>query len=185
VHFPKAKFLHIVRDGRAVFASKKKARHSKTNRPFETSPVRAAEIWTDFVLAFDAFRKRHPQGAFEVSYERLLEDLSGVCSEIFRFLEVEPDPSVAARARESLEPSYVVDRSRHLHANVASPPRLERIDAWREELSNREIRAYETVASRALEAKGYPIVTDGRDRGARWALRLRRSARGLRRWIHG
>ena len=182
-HFPKARFVNLVRDGRAVFCSKRKALHSSTGKPLETNVIRAAECWVEFVDAFDAFRERHPENALEVSYEGMLSSLGDGLERIFRFLGVERDPSIAERARKSLDPAYVMDRSRHLHGNVSKPPLTSRIDAWRNELTDREIRAYEMVAGDALKRKGY-AVGDGRaDVLSSMTYRLRRSAKSLHRMI--
>lgn len=184
-HFPEAKFVHLIRDGRAVFSSKRKAIHSGSGRPLETDALRAAEVWADSVEAFDAFRARHPESALEVSYETLVTKLEEVLERIFRFLAVDPDPSVAARARESLDPAYVVDRSRHLHGNVSKPPLPERIDFWRKELPERDVRIYEMVAGHALEEKGYSTARERADLVSTVTYGWRRSVKTLRRLLTG
>ena len=182
-HFPTAKFVHLVRDGRAVFNSKRKALHSGSGRPLESSAVGAAERWIEFVDAFDAFREEHPESAFEIRYESMVADPGLVLGSIFDFLSVDRDESIAERARVALDPVYVVDRSRHLHENVSKPPQLGRIGAWREELSERDVRAYETVARRGLQKKGYETVSDGADVVSLLVHRLRKSAKSLKRRI--
>jgi hypothetical protein len=182
-HFPEARFVHLIRDGRAVFNSKRKAIHSGSRRPLETDAIRAAETWVNSVEAFDRFRMQHPEKALEVSYESLLMDLDEVLERVFVFLAVDPDPSIAARARESLDPAYVVDRSRHLHENVSRPPLLERMSSWQHELSEREVRTYEMVARRVLEEKGYATWTESADVLSTITYRLRRKARTLRRLL--
>jgi len=182
-HFPQARFVHLIRDGRAVFSSKRKAIHSGSGRPLETNVIRAAQTWVDSVEAFDLFRKHHPDSALEVSYEALLTNLDDVLERIFVFLSVDLDPNIAARARESLDPAYVVERSRHLHANVSKPPLPERIASWRNELPEREVRTYEMVARRVLEEKGYATRTENADILSTITYRLMRSAKTLHRLL--
>jgi Sulfotransferase family len=184
-HFPEARFLHLIRDGRAVFNSKKKAIHSGSGRPLEANCVRAAEVWVSSVKAFEAFRERHPEHALEISYESLVTSLDDVLERIFVFLSVDPDPNIATEARGSLDPAYVVDRSRHLHGNVSKPPLPDRIASWRSELSDREQRVYEMVAGQVLEEKGYATQRLKADLLTTVSYGLRRSVKTLQRLLTG
>jgi len=157
-HFPEAKFLHLVRDGRAVFASKKKALHSRTGEPFETDPRRAGKRWAKLMRSFDRFSRRHPRHALTISYEDLIRDGDNVLESVWRFLDVEPIVLADLEQPAAEESNYVGERYRHLHPNVGKPARADRIDAWRESLTADEIRAFEAVAARELARKGYELV---------------------------
>jgi hypothetical protein len=156
--FPKARFINIVRDGRAVFGSKKKAMHSETGEPFETDPAEAAERWVKMIRNFDNLALKYPEGSIEVSYEALVSSPSEVLLTLFRFLEVDPDAEAASQGRGSVDASWVPERYKHLHSNVGKPPQVSRIDAWKTELSADEIRIYERVAGRELRRKGYGLI---------------------------
>lgn len=184
-HLPQAKFIHLIRDGRAVFNSKRKAPHSRTGKPLETSAMRAAEQWCEFIEAFDKFSEKHPDNSLEVSYEDMIKNLDEVLNSIFSFLGVTQDTSLVTEAYRSIEPAYVTDRSRHLHPNVGRPPLPERIDAWRGDLTAEEIWTFEMVAAESLEKKGYPIVNENAHRNPTIAYRLRRTAKKLHRLVAG
>ncbi|NER39633.1 MAG: sulfotransferase [Oscillatoria sp. SIO1A7] len=156
--FPGAKFINIVRDGRAVFSSKKKALHSRTGQPFETDPVEAAMRWVRAIASFDELARQHPGNTREVSYEALVSNPPATMLDLFRFLEVEPDASVASQARESARSSWVPERYKHLHANVGQPPKVGRIDAWKQELTPADIKAFEIAAGGELKRKGYSLL---------------------------
>jgi len=157
-HFPNARFLHLVRDGRAVFASKKKALHSRTGRPFETNPQKAGRRWAQLMRSFDAFSRRYPQNACTISYESLLRDGGGVLGCVCGFLDVEPVVLADLSQPTADESDYVNERYRHLHPNVGRPVRLDRIDAWQTALTADEIRAFESVAGCELAQKGYELL---------------------------
>jgi hypothetical protein len=179
-HFPRAKFIHLLRDGRAVFNSKKRAIHSSLGRPLEESPVGAAERWNRFLDAFERLLEGHPESVIEVPYEKLVTCPGETLETIFRFLDVKDDPSLTSDAFRPLDPAYVTDRSRHLHPNVGRPPQPERIEAWRKDLSTEEIRAFEMVAGENLLKKGYALVNANAPREPTMAYRIRRSLAKLR-----
>lgn len=153
-HFPQAKFIHIVRDGRAVFSSKKKALHTKTGKPFEKNPVQAAGRWIRLLQTFKNFSEKHPAYCLEISYEGLVREPTEVLSSIFHFLELK-DVKIDSNEQG---PSWIPDRYRYLHPNVHKPPQLERIDAWQQELTLTEIRRYEALAQYELENQGYALL---------------------------
>jgi hypothetical protein len=47
-YFPRAKFIHIVRDGRAVYAAQKRSLLNPTGEPLEPDPILAAKRWKVF-----------------------------------------------------------------------------------------------------------------------------------------
>ncbi len=154
-HFTAARFIHLVRDGRAVYNSKKRALHSRTGEPFASTPRGAARHWLRLVCSYDAFAAAEPRRCLEVRYEDLIRDTDAVMGEITSFLDVPPLPA-AAGATPS-EGDYVPDRYAHLHGNVDKPPLTSRISAWEDELEAGEIRRYEQVAGAALARRGYAL----------------------------
>jgi hypothetical protein len=155
--FPHAKLIHIIRDGRAVFASSKKATHSETGLPFETSPSPSALYWKHVVSIFDQYREK--KFALEVKYEELLMKPERTLSEILSFLKVySKDFPVKALLEPHQESLLVHERYAHLHPNVSKLPQLARIDAWQQELSRSEIKAFERIAGSALLDKGYTLT---------------------------
>jgi hypothetical protein len=174
-HFPGAKFIHLVRDGRAVFNSKKRAIHSSLGKPLAENPMRAAVRWNRFLDSYEALLEEHPQSVIEIHYEKLVTHTGEMLHAIFHFLGAKDDTSLTPDSLGPLDPAYVTERSRHLHPNVGKPPRPERIDAWREELRPEEILAYETVAGENLFKKGYRLVNTDAHLNPTMAHRIRRS----------
>lgn len=142
--FPAARFVHIVRDGRAVAASWKRARFG----PKHVYP--AALRWVDNLEAARRLEERlGPKQFFEFRYEDLLRDPGATVRQICDFLDVEyvsdmldPRPSherfsTDVRNRENLAKGVIAENAIRWH------------------LSPRETRIFEAVAGEALQARGY------------------------------
>jgi hypothetical protein len=155
--FLDAKLIHIIRDGRAVFASSKKATHSETGLPFETNPSLSALHWKHTVSIFDQYREK--EFALEVKYEELLREPEKTLGEILSFLRVyNKDFPVRALLEPHHESLLVHERYAHLHPNVGKLPQLSRISTWQQELSQSEIKAFERMVGSALLDKGYALT---------------------------
>lgn len=144
--FPDARFVHLVRDGRAVAASILKMDWGPT------TPAAAARFWL-VNLAFGlALESAH--GLAEVTtrahYERVVAEPEAALRELCAFLELAYEPAMSERGG-LLPSSYTAS----IHAHVGGPPRPDRIEAWREELSPRDVEIFESVARDALSLLGY------------------------------
>lgn len=185
---PEARFVHIVRDGRAVAASV---------MPLAWGPndaLAAAHWWTENVaLALVAEQRLGPGRVLRIRYEDLVDDPERVTAEVLAFAGL-PRPDLATASSAGTGPSAVIDRSvdestvdpapdptgravpgpgpyvaprytRHQHLLVDLEPLPERIDAWRRELTRRDVERFESVAETLLAHLGYPCDFHERARG--------------------
>lgn len=160
--FPRMKFLLIYRDGRAVFASKKKALHSVYRVPMEIDPTRAAAKWEMTLRRATAVVP--PARLFHVRYETLLEDELIIMQEAMMFIGGGKLCYSAWKQRTS-EPvassskylSQIPEAQKHLHENIGYAPKLERIEGWKKELADIEIWLYERRAGAALKEHQYAL----------------------------
>jgi hypothetical protein len=151
--FPKAKFIALIRDGRAVFNSKKTSIYSATGEPMEVNVRKAAREWTRITNLMRELEVDHPE-VLIVRYETLIHDVDGTIDAVGSFLEAEP-----ARSNRGDNAYEIADRYDYgLHRNVGKAPEAERISAWREGLSAAEIATYESVAGDCLAREGYELV---------------------------
>jgi hypothetical protein len=144
--------LHIVRDGRGVYASEKKAIH-RTGRPFQDDVRAAAWRWRQTVRSFS----QAEESGLEVRYEDLLRNPRTILSNILAFLNLESTDGIIEEMLQTHASTYVASDRRLNHPNVGKPPLLERINAWRQDLTPKEIRTFEMIAGDTLKKKDYEL----------------------------
>ncbi|MFW2438745.1 MAG: sulfotransferase [Arenicellales bacterium] len=150
--FPESKFICIVRDGRAVYSSKKISLHSKTGKPFDTDPVNAARKWVTITKLMNEIENENR--GIAVKYEDLIQTPNRVINRIAGYLSLS---AVGDNSRNG----YVVPlRYSGLHENINNSPMVENIQKWRKYLRKDEIFLFEREAYETLVDEGYkPIFT--------------------------
>lgn len=144
--FPNLQVLHIVRDGRDVALSWKRARFG----PKHIYPL--AQKWVQYLETVEALKTTLDDRSFlELRYEELLLKLEPVVRKICGFLGEEFTPNLLAF--HSLGKAYPTDRQNQ--QNLSKPPLTNNIQKWRTEMSARELRIFEAVAGSTLERYGY------------------------------
>jgi hypothetical protein len=154
--FPEARFIHIVRDGRAAYASARGAIGSLTGKPLADSPRAAAREWRNTVRAFESVRRE--EWALEIRYETLVTHPVETLRAVLDFLGVRSDEPLVRHLLEPHESAYVVQPQAHLHVNVGKEPNPSRIDAWQSQLAQDETEVFERIAGLELEQRGYRLM---------------------------
>jgi len=110
--FRGAKFIHILRDGRAVVNSmlnfaaaftpeaREKFEQAGAMPSFASDFNSACATWAQYVRAAEDFTASHPDRALTVRNEALREDPASGFEEIFSFLGVEPEPAAPTYFRD-------------------------------------------------------------------------------------
>lgn len=148
--YPEAKFICVIRDGRAVFNSKRKSIYSKTGQPFETEPEEAARKWVRCVENFETLLREYPDRTRLVRYEDLIADSESEIQKLADF--------IGLKVKEIPGGGYqyeVPSRYGSLHENVDIDPIRAKIDQWRDELPAADQRKFEAMAGEKLTAFGY------------------------------
>ncbi len=159
---PGARFLHVVRDPRAVAASLRRASRRWWGGWAPERPEEAAAWWVEHVQAGLAI----PSAACRrVRYERLHEDAARELAGALRFLGVTAAPEACEEAAARCR----IERLRGGASDVRSPRPLSeapdgfyaegKVEGWREELSPAEIAAVEAVAGPLMGELGYAPAT--------------------------
>lgn len=153
--FADACFIHIYRDGRAVYASKLRSADIAGKR-MERNIVKAAMDWrSKMALMLDDPR------VINVCYEALLADSDAVLRGILDRLGLEgADRDITKRPQAYSE--TIGARQKHLHANVSRRPDPAIAARWESELSDFDKRVYATVNRRLLRRLGYAMPVDPR-----------------------
>ena len=147
-HFPEAKFVHIVRDGRAVGAS---------IMPLDWGPNEvygAARFWQIRVgIGYAAAAFLPPEQLIYVRFEDLLVDPEHTMRELAEFVGISYVPAMLIGTGLQV-PSF----TREHHELVGAPLARDRINAWQRVLSNRQIEVFERLTGGLLEQLGYELM---------------------------
>ncbi|MCB9913671.1 MAG: sulfotransferase [Planctomycetes bacterium] len=153
--FPAARFLHILRDGRATVSS-------MVNSGFDVRVAKdfdfACETWATYALRGRAFAEAEPARCLELRQEELAADPEAVVARVLPFLECAPHEGVVAllrrgRINSSWGNASADDLRRAKdHAVVPEAP-------WRA-WSGRQKRSFTKLAGRAMEVLGYSLELD-------------------------
>lgn len=169
-----ARFVHLIRDGRDVAVSRG-SRAVKRGR--EAPPARVeAEVWTRRIQGARE-QARLVDRYLELRYEDLVADPEAALRLVCEHIALEFDPAMLAyhqRASERLsELSDLPGKGGKVrpgaeriaaHALTSEPPRADRTERWRTELSHDAIAEYEGVAGELLAELGYPLARGGDER---------------------
>ena len=161
--FPKAKFIHVIRDGRDCAAS--------FHRRWRFNPIRTVFRWKQAVGSGMQQGRALGSRYHEVRYEEITESPEAAFRDIFWFLGLpyEPTVLVAGRSRTGAAASKELKVTRNLR----------RADDY---FSPTTIARMESVAGRLLAELGYHGKDSSGDRNpGRWHLRFWQATDDLRR----
>jgi len=161
---PEARFIHVIRDGRAVAHSRMK---TLSLRPVEMEKVAAR--WRR------RLRKAQRQGSrldhyLEIRYEDLVRDPEGTLRTVCEFVDLPWEDGMLSYHQRSEERLAELDRDipawgdklprsaesrMALHQQTTKPPDPARIDRWRSEMSDDDLATFEREAGELLAELGY------------------------------
>jgi Sulfotransferase family len=176
-----ARFVHVIRDGRDVALSRTKWRMKRVGRK---PPVeRLAKKWRKAITV--ARKQGRRVGHYlEVRYEDLVGETEPALRRICEFAELEFDPGMlryhegaAQRLAEIAHTlperedrtALAADARLSKHEMTTRPPERDRIFAWRGEMSEEDLAAFEAEAGELLAELDYPVGDGARDAAARAA----------------
>ncbi len=151
--FPKAKFIGIIRDGRAVFNSKKQSIYSGTGKPFEINPYRAAKEWCKKLRMLQEIKNTYKE-TLVIYYEKMIQNPIKTVKIACDFLGISSQIGNISNNKKY----FVSNRYGDLHKNIGKEALTSRISEWKNALSFDEIFAFESVAYNELLSEGYEIV---------------------------
>lgn len=153
--FPRAKFVHLVRDGRDTFLSMRD-RTQRGATHFPASPMRAAWVWRRLVTTARRSGTALGLGYAEFRYEDLVSDCGRTLELICEFIGEPYCDEMVER--------YYDDLRRHQNNRMAVMDRYVKpaIDAantrrWADEMTADEIYRFQAIASDTLVRSGYPL----------------------------
>jgi hypothetical protein len=168
---PEARFIHVIRDGRDAGLSQN-ARIAKRGKE-PVPPREMARRWRKRIIKSqeDAAEVEH---YLEVRYEDMVADTETVLRRVCEHVELDFDPVMLRyyeRAEERLQemagalpakkgrPEREAGERVAAHAMTTKPPDPERLQVWRQEMSEEQNAEFEEAAGYLLEQFGYETVT--------------------------
>lgn len=145
--YPKAKAIHLVRDGRAVASSV---------IPLDWGPINAstaASWWKEKIVYGLAAETAFPNSVLRIRYEDVLRAPACELDRIQQFLNLPLENLSEKKPRFNI-PEYTENQ----HRLVGKPPDLNRAVAWQFELSSRDIETVEYLTGELLSYLGYVLT---------------------------
>lgn len=196
--FPAARFVHVIRDPRAVVASLRAGAAGWAKDWAPSGTVRATELWRKAVSTARTIPQLTP-AYLEIRYEALHTAPVETLTEVHRFLGLETDPArceaafAACRIEDLRERRSTMRAPWDVNAHREGFFRRGERDAWRDELRPRDVRLVESTAWDLMQELGYAPVHARRPRGSLrvWSHRkarhvahqIERVGRGLAGWL--
>lgn len=149
--FPEARFIHIVRDGRAVCASIKHLDWGPNNA------YMASRHWAARLQEAFSVEVAEGKNCLRIRFEDLLADPAGMLAQLCEFIDIPFDSSMLSGGG-LIVPGF----TREQHSLVGKPPQASRANQWRQQLGDAEIRDFESypLAHSLLAGMGYQPCFD-------------------------
>lgn len=149
--FPDAKFIHLVRDPRDNIISLK-------NVDFE-GPFTAllAYRWQHSARKLHYIKKKHPTQFYTIRYEDLVREPERYYREMCDFLSIPYFDHVFDFYKKQDEAfrQFKTDKLVKYHKSLFSPINTSKVDLWKTQLPDRDIRITEFVGGRWTKLYGY------------------------------
>jgi len=174
---PEARFIHIIRDPRAVAASLAAAGRDWGSSWASTNAVHNARRWTSNVANGLVLREGDGRQYFELRYEDLLEETPRHLEALFEWLGIDSSGALCRQVAEESRIQKLREGKSQAAWDLAKEPqgffRKGRPDGWKEDLSRRDVAVVEAIAGPLMDELGYARVTPGMSWSQQFEIRAR------------
>ncbi|MEO0469609.1 MAG: sulfotransferase [Bacteroidota bacterium] len=144
--FPHAKFIEMIRDGRAVVNS-----YLQFGR--YQSIDEACDRWQDSLTAVADFQKQiGSDRIIQIRYESLVEEPEDHLKQLCTFLQLDFHPVMLVHDKQAMGDTVLSH-----HANVHQPVSVQHREKWRKELSTEQIQQIQARIGQSLTKQGYQL----------------------------
>jgi hypothetical protein len=153
--WPRAKFVHLLRDGRDVCLSVLDWKKGATNfSTWREDPVSTTALWWEWQvrLGREAGRALGPARYYELRYEALVADPEAETAKLCAFLGLRFDAGMLRFHEGRMRDDPRMD------AKKAWRPVTPRLRAWEAELPPPDVARFEAAAGALLQELGYPLA---------------------------
>lgn len=147
--FPQTRILHIVRDPRDVFLSRKKAEWSKDRADF----LQLLAYRAQYSLGSELGPKLFGRHYLEIQYEALISMPEDVLKRVCEFLEIGFEPQMLDHTRSSHR--LVSIDEKQYHGNVYQPVLANNKNKWMGKLTKGQVVGAEYAGRKAMRVYSY------------------------------
>jgi len=151
--WPRAKFVHIIRDGRDVCLSVLDWRKAATNfSSFAEDPIITTGVWWEWYveLGREGGRRVGPELYHELRYESLVAEPERECRRLCEFLRIPYDAAMLRFHEGRLQDDPELD------AKQAWRPVTPGLRSWKTQMTHEDVLRFEAAAGVLLAELGYP-----------------------------
>jgi hypothetical protein len=163
--WPRARFVFIVRDPRAVVSSLSRSNVHRSNALY------GSKRWVRDCTAGLSLEARWPDDVLRVHYEQLVRNPETTLATICGFLGIRMD-TVMLDPVYGEESSYGMYYS-EIHRRLQDPPNADRIDSWQREIPDRDVAVIERICRETMIRLGYEPSRQPRECPGSYLYRLR------------
>lgn len=160
-YYPKAKFIHLIRDGRDVACSFKelgaKKMDSKYAPKLPTDISQIAERWSLNIATIHNFQMSlEPQQTITIRYEDLLQNTETELRKVCSFLSINFESGMLnyyQQDKKNIEPEEFYQWKE----KISSPPDIDNMGKYKSQLSADEIKIFNHIAGEQLQQFNYKL----------------------------
>lgn len=149
-YYPDAKFIHVIRDPRAVTNSLIRSNIHNSNALF------GAKRWLKDTTYGRQLKQQYPDDVLEIRYEDLVIAPEVTLRSVTDFLGLNFDEAMLRYHETGLQ-EYAKHQAyyQQTHERISKPPSPDRIEAWREKLDSPQIEVIEAICGDLMQELGY------------------------------
>lgn len=152
--FPKAKFIHLIRDGRDVASSFIKARFGPK------TVFKAAHHWNNYINKFcELSSELNKDRILNIRYEDLLDNPEKTLSKLCDFLNQDYDNEMLNYHKNKT--SYKTDVRNEI--NLKKGLMKENKEKWKNSFNDKELEIFESISGVNLKKFGYELATGNKE----------------------
>jgi len=147
------KFIHIYRDGRAVFNSKKQT-ILPDGRLMQSNLIKAARDWKKLN---DIYFNIDLKNVIHIKYEDFVKNSGKMTQTILNWLNLDESETSISRSNQDYYRN-IGNKQKKLHNNVKSAINPKIAGKWKQQLIDYQINAYEMLNKDQLQSYGYQLL---------------------------
>jgi hypothetical protein len=156
--FPQAWFICIIRDYRDNYVSLKNLQAVKLEATGLTLQIAR---WVYVTKLFMACQNKYPDRFFIIRYEDLVTKPETSIRELCTFLSIPFDPDVFDfyKQKDALMENFANPAIGSIHKSLMDPVNTGRLDLWKTQLTDLEVKIADQIAGKTADAMGYSRLT--------------------------